>query len=146
MVQFTLLSASHLALGSMSGFLCNIIGVVRIPIFQRCKVTAWLKLGFILLQGVLTVVLDPNSLTSVIAWLPMAATIIYVWYLDTPNAVFFKGILIATQVMWVVHDFYYMNYVAVVFDVLTIITTSVGIAMLLREQKQETSVRRLRWM
>lgn len=136
MVQFALQSAGHLVLGSMAGFLCGVIGIVRIPIFQRCKVTVWLKLGFIALQAMLTVVLDASSLTSVIAWLPVAAAVIYIWYLDTPSAVVFKVANIACQLLWVVHDGYYLNFAAVVFDVLTIVTTTVGVAMLLRERKK----------
>lgn len=137
MVQFSLQGAGYLALGSMSGLLCNIVGIIRIVVFQRCKVTVWLKLGFIALQAVLTAVLDTNSMISVVAWLPMVATVIYVWHLDTPNVVRFKAANMACNVTWLVHDLYYLNFAAAAFDVLTFVTTAVGIAMLRREQKKE---------
>lgn len=131
--QFSIQSLGNLALGSVTGFLSCIIGVVRILVFTRFKVTVWLKLGFLALQAALTIWAGADT---IIEWIPFLSMVAYTWYLDTDNAVTFKLVNVAGVIMWAVHDFYYRNYVAFSFDVFTIISTAVGILLILRDRKK----------
>lgn len=132
--QFGLQSVANLILGSASGCVSGVVGIVRIVVFTRVKkVTVWLKLGFIALQGVLTFWAGADTL---IAWLPMLAMVAYTWYLDTEDAVLFKAVNLLGVCMWLVHDIHYLNYSGVVFDVLSIISTAVGIFVLMRDRRK----------
>lgn len=131
-VQFGVQAISHLVLGAVTGFVSSVISVVRILVFNRVKVTAWLKLGFIALQVVMTLLAGAETL---IDWLPVLSMVCYTWYLDTESAVTFKIVNIIGLVMWVIFDLHYLNFVAFTFDILTLISTTVGILMILRSKK-----------
>lgn len=133
-IQFGIQGAGHCILGSISGGISCCVSLVRNLLFTRVKVTAWLKLAFIAIQGVLTLLSHPQSLVQ---WLPLVAVVPYTWYLDTENVVVFKLVNIFGCACWLFHDAYYRNYSGMVFDVLTVITTSIGVYMLLRDKKQK---------
>ena len=132
--QFSLQAVANLVLGSVSGCVAGLVGIVRILVFTKVKkVTVWLKLGFILLHAGLTFAFGAVTLVQ---WLPVLAMVAYTWYLDTEDAVLFKVVNLLGVGMWTIHDIHYINYSAVAFDVLTIISTTVGIVMLLRDRKK----------
>lgn len=133
-VQFGLQGLGNLVLGAVSGVVSCVVGVVRILVFTRVKVTAWLKLGFLGLQAVLTLWSGPEGF---IDWLPMLSMVAYTWFLDTDNAVTFKIVNMIGNFMWVIYDLHYLNYVGCIFDSLTIITTTVGIFLILRGQRKK---------
>lgn len=133
--QFTIQGVAHLILGAVSGFLSCMISLVRILVFTRAKrVTVWHKLGFLALQAVLTVALGVDSFVD---WLPMLAMVLYTWYLDTDSAVLFKVVNMVGVAMWVIYDLVFLNYVAFTFDILTVVSTSIGILMILLGSKKE---------
>ena len=131
--QFSVQSVGNLAVGSISGCISCIIGVIRILVFNKVKVTVWLKLGFLALQAVLTAAFGAETLVE---WIPFLSMVAYTWYLDTDNAVVFKLANMAGVVMWAVHDFHYHNFVAFSFDVMTVVSTTIGILMILRDRKK----------
>lgn len=134
-VQFTLQAAGNFILGSMSGCVAGAVNVVRILVFNRFRrVPAWLKIAFIALQALLTALFGAQTLVQ---WLPVIAMVAYTWYLDTENAALFKVVNAAGVAMWLVHDIYYGIVFCAIFDVLTIISTTAGILMLLRERRKE---------
>ena len=132
--QFSLQSVANLMLGSVSGCVAGLVGIVRILAFTKVKkVTVWLKLGFIALQAALTFAFGAQMLVQ---WLPVLAMVAYTWYLDTEDAVLFKAVNLLGVCMWLIHDIHYINYSAIVFDALTIISTAAGIVILVRERKK----------
>lgn len=132
--QFSVQAVGNLVVGSVSGCLSCIIGVIRIVVFDRVKVTAWLKLGFLALQAALTAWTGADS---IIEWIPFFSMIAYTWYLDTENAVVFKLANMAGVVMWAFHDFHYRLYVPFCFDILTVVSTVTGILLILRDRKKD---------
>lgn len=133
--QFTIQGIAHLILGAVSGFLSCMISLVRILVFTRVKkVTVWHKLGFLALQAVLTIALGADSIVD---WLPMLSVVLYTWYLDTDSAVLFKIVNIVGVAMWVIYDLVFLNYVAFTFDILTVVSTTIGIFMILWGSKKE---------
>ena len=134
--QFSIQSIGNLALGSVSGFISCVLGVARILVFARVKVTVWLKLGFLALQAALTAWIGAET---IIQWIPFLSMVAYTWYLDTDNAVVFKIANLAGVVMWAVHDIHYLNYVAFTFDILTIVSTVTGILLILRDKKRDNA-------
>ena len=132
--QFALMGTGNFLLGSASGGISNIVAIVRIWAFGKFKVTVWLKLGFLALQAGLTALFGADTW---IEWIPFFSMILYTWYLDTDNPILFKLVNIAGVAMWVVHDLHYHNYVTVVFNIATVISTTIGIALLLRDKKKE---------
>ena len=133
-VQFTFQSLGNIVLGSINGFICSVLAVVRIFVFSKVKVTVWLKLAFIVLQLVLTLWMGADTIYE---WIPFLSMLAYTWYLDTKNPVTFKIVNLIGSSLWVFHDFHYSNYTAFAFDILTIISTVIGITSILRENKKD---------
>ena len=129
-IQFVFQGAAHLMLGAFSGFVCCVVSIIRNLVFRTGKSGFWLKAGFILLQVVLTFSVGNFA---PIEMLPILATIIFTWFLDVKNPVHFKLVLIAAQLMWLAYDLYYGNFVAAVFDVMTVCSTIGGIWLILRK-------------
>lgn len=130
--QFSIQAAGNLVLGSVSGGISCVIAVIRIFVFKYVKVTVWLKLGFIALQAILTAL---SGAHTIIQWIPCLSMVAYTWYLDTDSAIVFKLANVAGVIMWAVHDFHYRNYVAFSFDLMTIVSTFIGICLILKDRK-----------
>lgn len=132
-LQFTLQGVAHLILGATSGVVACITGIIRNLVFAKREVTAKLKLFFILLQAVLSL---PTMTLNPITWLPLLSCSLFTWFLDLKNEVHLKIMMITAQAMWVVYDFTYRNYVALAFDLFTMLSTFMGILLILRSHKR----------
>lgn len=131
-VQFTLMTASNFLLGALGGVISNIISIVRNIIIAKKGCTKGIKVALILIQTVLsigTVTLNP------ITWFPIIANSMFTWCIDTKNIFLFKWVIIITLVMWAVYDISHQNYVSVWFDICTIISTSVSMLKIKKEQQ-----------
>ena len=115
-----------------SGFICNIVTIVRNFAFLKFKNTAALKIFFIVLQFLLSI----GTLSAGwISWLPIIAAALFTWFLDTKSEARLKVIILATMVMWLIYDLHYRNYVASAFDVMTLFSNSMGLHMILKNSK-----------
>ena len=125
-VQCLFMGAGNLTLGGVSGFVCNIVTIIRNLVFVKHPVTAGLKIFFIGLQLLLSL----GSLNSNwITWLPLLSAALFTWFLDTASAAKLKIVILGTQVMWLIYDLYYRNYVAAAFDVMTMVSNVIGFFM-----------------
>lgn len=130
-IQFVLQGASNLMLGGVSGFIANVVSILRNLAFARFKNTVWLKLFFVVLQAALSY----KSLTAgFVSWLPLLASVLFTWFLDLKSEVHLKIVTIITQVLWLIYDFLHLNYVSCAFDIFTMISTVIGIHLLLRDR------------
>ena len=133
-VQFAFMGLGNLALGASAGAVSNAVSIVRNLVFARVKNTTALKLIFIALQAVLTLLAGG---TALIEWLPVTAVVVYTWCLDIKSDVGFKLVILGTQVLWTVYDLHYRNYVAFTFDILTMISTVIGIFRIKKAKNAE---------
>lgn len=126
-VQCLFMGAGNLILGGVSGFICNVVTIARNLVFAKWDVTLPLKIFFIALQ----VVLSLGSLNAgLIAWLPILSAAVFTWFLDTKSETKLKLVILSTQVMWLIYDIHYLNYVATTFDVLTMCSNLIGLYMI----------------
>lgn len=130
-VQCLFMGAGNLTLGGVSGFVCNIVTIIRNLVFLKFRNTTFLKVFFILLQ----LVLSWSSLSAgFISWLPLIASALFTWCMDTRSAAKLKICILCTQVMWLVYDLYHRNYVASAFDVMTMVSNLIGLYMVCRKK------------
>ena len=131
-VQCLFMGVGNLTLGGVSGFICNVVTIIRNLVFLKFRNTTFLKIFFILLQ----LVLSFSSFTAgLISWLPLIAAALFTWFMDTKSEVKLKIVILCTQVMWLTYDLYYLNYVASAFDVMTFISNCIGLSMILKKNK-----------
>ena len=131
-VQCVFMGVGNLVLGGISGFICNIVTIIRNIAFLRFRNTAALKIFFIILQFVLSIGTLSAGWTS---WLPIIAAALFTWCMDTKSESRLKIVILCTQVMWLTYDLYYLNYVASCFDVMTMISNCIGLYMILKKSK-----------
>lgn len=125
-VQCCFMGFGNLILGGVSGFICNIVTIIRNLVFVKFPVTTRLKVFFIGLQ----LLLSAGSLSgNLVTWLPLISAALFTWFLDTKSTAKLKLVILATQVMWLIYDLYYRNYVAAAFDVMTMASNLVGFFM-----------------
>ena len=130
-VQCCFMGFGNLILGGVSGFICNIVTILRNLVFVKYPVTAKLKITFIGLQLLLS--LGSMSL-NVITWLPLLSASLFTWFLDTASAAKLKIVILCTQVMWLIYDLYYRNYVAATFDIMTMCSNLIGLFMVIKSK------------
>jgi hypothetical protein len=135
--QFGLLGLSNLILGATSGFISGMVSVARNLIFPRVRGGLWLKLLFVNVQVLLTILAGVDGPVSL---LPLIAGVLFTWFMDARSDVQLKAVIIAAQILRAIHDFSYRNYVAFFFDLLTIGSNGFAIVLLARsgELRQTT--------
>lgn len=125
-VQCLFMGAGNLTLGGVSGFICNIVTILRNLVFIKFQNTTFLKVFFIGLQVILSI----GTLSAgFISWLPIIAAAMFTWCMDTRSAAKLKICILCTQVMWLIYDLYFRNYVASAFDVMTMVSNCIGLYM-----------------
>ncbi len=82
-VQCLFMGVGNLMLGGISGFICNIVTIIRNLVFVKFRNTTFLKIFFIVLQFVLSF----GTLSAgFISWLPLIAAALFTWCMDTKSA------------------------------------------------------------
>ena len=132
--QFAFMGLGNLALGATAGVISNLVSILRNLVFAKVQSTTALKLLFIAVQAWLTVMIGG---TALIEWLPVIAVVVYTWCLDIKSVVAFKLVILGTQVLWTVYDLHYRNYVAFTFDLLTMVSTVIGIIRIKKAKNAE---------
>lgn len=135
-VQFTFMGAGHLVLGATAGVVANAVSIVRNLLFYKVEPTWWLKLIFILAQIVFTAVAGFSSAFEI---LPIVAVVIFTLSLSLKSDVRFKAVIVACQVLWLVYDIHHKNYVTAAADVLTMVTTTIGMVLILKSKPSTAS-------
>ena len=129
-VQCLFMGVGNLLLGGVSGFICNIVTILRNLVFVKFRNTTFLKVFFILLQ----LVLSWSSLNAgFISWLPLIAAALFTWCMDTRSEAKLKVCILCTQVLWLAYDLYYRNFVASAFDVMTMVSNLIGLYMVCKK-------------
>ena len=135
--MFVILGIAYLLLGGIGAVISNIISFVRNTICLKWDLNWPLKIIFVVIQGALTVYTNDAGL---IGYLPFISAGIYTLTIDIKDEVKLKSILILTQLCWVIYDFIFKNYSAFTFDILTCISTFIGIIMILRDRKNISEI------
>lgn len=131
-VQFTLMGVSHYLLGGMGGVVATVVSILRNLVFFKCKPSVPLKLVFVALSVILslgTVTLNP------VTWLPILATSLFTWVIDSEDIIKFKNVMIITVCMWFVYDAVHLNFISAAFDAFTVVSTGYSIWQIKKEQK-----------
>lgn len=131
-IQCVFMGVGNLVLGGVSGFICNIVTILRNIIFLRFRNTTAMKIFFIMLQFVLSI----GTLNAGwISWLPIVSAALFTWFMDTKSEAKLKVVILCTQVMWLIYDLYYLNYVASAFDVMTFLSNCIGLYWICKKNK-----------
>lgn len=135
-LQFAVMGAGNLILGGVSGFIANMVSLVRNLICFKRPLGVTLKLVFIAIQIVLGVM---SGLDGIISWLPIITGCVFTWFIDLKDPVKFKTLIIGCQIAWMFYDISIINYVSFAFDLFTVLTNLFGIWKIKTEKSSANS-------
>lgn len=123
---------AYIFLNTMSGVIINAINLVRNFLGYKNKLNIVAKIIISILSIVLVLYFNNDGL---IGLLPLICIIIWIWIMTIKNVVAFKLIFAVIMILWVIYDFYVLNYVGSIFDVLTILANIISIISIKRRKK-----------
>lgn len=131
-IQMLLMTVGDFFLGSVPGAISSILAIVRNILCYKQKLRTISKI-------VLIAILSVSSLLfNNIGWLvliPIFATAIFTWFIDTNSVVDMKILIIVSSVCWGIHDAYIQAYTVLPFDIMTIISTTISLVTILKARK-----------
>ena len=105
----------------------NIVSMLRNLWTFKFKYNLAVKLVVITVQVALS--LKINNM-GIIGWLPVLSACTFTWFLDVKSDIGLKILICTTQIPWLIYDLYIFNYTGTVFDILSLISNSIGIMIL----------------
>ena len=123
-IQIGLFVISNIILGGMVGVIVNIINVIRNILCYKDKLNLLSRIILTILVTVLSIVFNNMG---IIGYLPLISTILYLWFMNTKNIVYFKLLIIFTTIMWLIYDFTIKSYTSSIFDMMTVITNTYSV-------------------
>lgn len=122
-IQIALMAIATICFGSIPGTIANGIGITRNLLSYNNKLNRVAQIILCVIATLSTVIFNNIGWLGIFPW---AATIIYTLCINTQKLKFLKGIIGFTCILWAIHDFAMQSYVAVVFNIFTIITCIIG--------------------
>lgn len=132
-LQLLSLSISNLILGSISGFINNLINCVRNIFSVKGKLTWLVKIIIIILSIILTIRF--NNL-GIIGYLPLINNIIFILCMNTKSDFNFKLLTIFYMILWLIHNIYIKAYTTSIFNCITIITCLIAMNKIISSNKE----------
>lgn len=129
-LQIALLAISNLVLNGISGFIINTINFIRNIICYKEALSLKVKILLSIISIALTVYFNNYGL---IGYLPLISGLIYLWFMTVKDVIKFKILIIISVVFWLIYDFIIQSYTASVFDLITIIISSISVIKLKRK-------------
>lgn len=131
-IEIGLYVISNFILGGYPGAIINIINFVRNILCYKDKLGTKEK-GIIGLISIILTVLFNNL--GIIGYLPLLASLIYLYLMNIKGIIKFKILTIITMIMWFIYDFTIKSYTSSLFDALTVLTSMVAICQVIRKKK-----------
>ena len=133
-VQLSIMSIGTIFLGSIPGTIINLFSCLRNLLSYNGKLNRTAKALLIAFSVGISIAF--NNL-GFVGLLPVISSIMFILYMDTPNIIRFKFLMIFNACCWLVHDIYVKSYTSLVFDILTIITCIIAIIRNLSQLKAQ---------
>lgn len=123
-IQMILLSITDLLLGSITGTLINVLGIIRNILCYKNKLS---KLSILLIIIASVYFGISHNTLGFIGLLPVINNIIFILFINTRSKIGFKILIIFSMILWFVHDLYIKSYVTAIFDIFTILSSIIAI-------------------
>ena len=123
-VQMVIMTIGDFFLGSVPGAISSILAIVRNILCYNQKLGIVSKIVLIVILSISSLLFNNIGLLVLI---PIFATAIFTWFIDTEDIVVMKVLIIATSLCWTIHDAYIHAYTILPFDIITIISTTVSL-------------------
>ena len=121
-IQIFLLIVSNIILGGLSGAISNTAGLIRNFIYEKKWLNMPVKIILTLISSIIAIKL--NTL-GILGYLPLIANAVYIFLMDLKDVRYFKILLIATELMWLIYDTLIKSYTSAAFDFETMLANKI---------------------
>lgn len=132
--ELFLYTVSNILLGGIPGAIINFLGIIGNILGYKNKLNVISKIVLTILTIVLTILFNNLGING---YLPLICMVTYLWVLDIKDVFIFKIFILFIMILWVIYDFSLKSYVAVIFDILTIITTTISMFQIKKKNKKK---------
>lgn len=122
-IQIMIMTVSNFLLGGITGVVVNLISVVRNIVCYKGKLNwAW-KAFLVVIQIIASLMVNQMGW---IGLMPMIAGVVYTIFLGVENEKSLKFLISSVAIFWLIFDFTIQNYASASFDIMTIISGTIG--------------------
>jgi len=132
-IEVILALIAYVFLNTMSGVIINALNLVRNILGYNNKLNVVAKIIISILSIILVLYFNNNGL---IGLLPLITILVWIWAMTIENVILFKLIFAFNISLWIVYDLNVKNYVAFVFDIITIISIFISIIRIKKGRKK----------
>ena len=111
----------------ISGFIINTINLIRNIICYKEALSLKVKILLSIISIILTIYFNNHGL---LGYLPLISGLIYLWFMTVKDVIKFKILIIVSVVFWLIYDITIQSYTASLFDLITIIVSSISVIKL----------------
>ena len=131
-IQIGLFVASNMILGGYVGAIINVLNLARNILCYKDRLGRNEKIVISILSITLSVLFNNLGL---IGYLPLLASLIYLWLINIKGIYKFKLLMILIMIMWGIYDLKIKSYTSATFDALTVLSNIVGIYLVAKKKK-----------
>ena len=131
-IQIGMQTISMFLLGAVTGGISNILSCIRNIICYKEKLTWPIKIGLIVVSGVLTICFNTQGL---LGYLPFAVCGIYVILMDIKNPIGFKLLVTLSYLPWIPYYIIIQSYTGALFAAATFITNTISLIIMICRHK-----------
>ncbi len=131
-IQKGLSTISNIILKGYAGAVIHAISLVRNILCYYGKLNVLAKIIITILTVVLTLIFNNLGLIGII---PLVASLLYLWFMDTKDIVKFKYLLLVTIVSWAIYDLSVKSYTSFAFNIFSAITTIISVIQINNKKK-----------
>ena len=131
-IQKAFSSVSNIVLKGYSGAIIHAVSIISYLLCYFGKLTVLARILITIVIVSLSVIFNNRG---IIGFLPVISSCAYLWFMNIKDIVKFKYLLLFTIVLWCIYDFTIRSYTSFAFGIFSIITTSISVIQIKRDNK-----------
>ena len=131
-IQMLMQGISMLLLGGITGAINNALSCFRNLLCYKERLTTFWKAILIAASVLMTILFNEQGLLGII---PTAVCTVYIIFMDVKDPVKFKILVTITFVPWMFYHFILKSYVGTIFDLASIITSTITLCVMIKKNK-----------
>ena len=132
-IQLLMQAVSMLLLGGVTGAVSNVLSCFRNFLCYKDKLNIVWKILLIVASIGFTIALNDQGFLGII---PAAVCTVYIIFMDIKDPVKFKLLVTLSFVPWAVYHFILKSYTGAIFDAATVVTNTVTLIKMVKENKE----------
>ncbi len=134
-IAYLFFSVHYYLLGAITGTICNVLGLVAITLIYLVEKKKDNKKRNLLILGIIPILVLIALITfeNIYSILPIVASVLTLVSFLTDSEDVIRGIGIVSAISWLIYAIIYKSYAAIVFEIITVVSTIVAFIKMKRK-------------